>query len=496
VGEFVDGEALLVERGLRVLPDLVELWSAPLDPEVADLLLRPGPGPNGHSIEWADSVINDSDWPLLPNLVPLMPVDEKSFACVVVSDIDGPELPGERAVVRWHLDVKDGAHQGALLDVDFLQYVDSVAQELRARQRGLEIVLDQVGPAYQRDFLANDKRPRDFIVRPVRIACQNVIVAMAAFNQDSAFDGLGVIAWQTCEVPHVATNEANRALTALTLCDAFKSGGTMEVRFDRPARVPGLQGDIHGHPEGQVPAALQRFGRTLGVKLGLEDPKAISPSEARSLFRAVTPMPDDLRERVDFATANEGIAPERLYFALMTGTWQPLELDFMLATTDLTASIVSGGASWQDRAVRQAESEVCRAGLMASMLFSRLNNRDSAGDEGGVRVLEDNRQGIDWHVDPDTASVEYVNLDSDVPLPWCSHGTAGKVRVFPRTVVTPEMLDAIQSGDFEETVALLVPLDAEIDVPNDILVMRCPDRLADLDKAIEAKLLTSRISRG
>jgi hypothetical protein len=243
----------------------------------------------------------------------------------------------------------------------------------------------------------------------------------------------------------VATHEANRALAALTLCDAFKSGGTMEIRFDRPARIQ--LGDtaktFGGHPEHAVPASLRRFGRTVGVALGVDDPAAISPTEARALFRAVTPMTDDLRERVDFATANEGVAPERLYFALMTGTWLPLELDFMLATTDRTASIVSGGASWTDRLARQAESETSRAGVMMSMLFNRLNNRDSAGNVDGVRVLEDNRQGVVWHVDGDSASVEFADLDTSQPLPWCGHGPTSAVRVFPRTTVTAETVTAV-----------------------------------------------------
>lgn len=45
-----------------------------------------------------------------------------------------------------------------------------------------------------------------------------------------------------------------------------------------------------------------------------------SPTKACALFRAVTPILDDLRARVGFAPHNEGIAPERLYFPLMTGT--------------------------------------------------------------------------------------------------------------------------------------------------------------------------------
>lgn len=488
---------VLTERGLASTPGLDRIWNSSFKGILRELVLLPASQPGCRDVEWAESVINDSDWPLLPNLVPLVPVDERSFACVVLSDLGEPALPGEGAVVRWHLDVKDKRYQAALLDTDCVSYVRSVGAELQAREEGLRRVLDDIGPAYQEAFLANDKRPRDFVVRPVRLACQNVIVALAAFAQDSAFDGLGVVAWQTCEVPHVATHEANRALAALTLCDAFKSGGTMEIRFDRPARVQ--VGDsvktFDGHPEHAVPASLRRFGRTVGVELGADDPAAISPGEARALFRAVTPMPDDLRERVDFATANEGIAPERLYFALMTGTWHPLELDFMLATTDRTASIVSGGSNWRDRPARQAESEVCRAGVMTSMLFSRLNNRDSAGDAEGVRVLEDNRQGVVWHVDGDSASVELTSLDAAQPLPWCGYGPAPAVRVFPRTIVTKETIAAIHDTQEDGLAVLLIPRDSTVEVPDDVLVMRCPDRLADLDKAIEAKLLTSRIAR-
>ena len=491
---------LLAERGLRPTQGLLELWSSDLPAEVRDLVYRPVAYKEGHDVAWAESVINNSDWPLLPNLVPIMPVDARSFACVVLSDVDGPDLPGAGAVVRWHLDVKDNEYQAGLLDTDCNAYVWSVADELRHREAGMELVFD-IGEAYQQAFLANDKRPRDFIVRPVRIACQNVIVALAAFSQDSAFDGLGVVAWQTCEVSHVATNEANRALTALMLCDAFKNGGTMEVRFDRPARATGVERVISGHPEGKVPAALRRFARTVGV-VGLSDEtRSISPVVARELFRAVTPMPDDLRLRVDYATANEGIAPERLYFALMTGTWHPIELDFMLAASARTASIISGGADWSARSARQAETEICRAGLMASMLFNRLNNRDSAGASSGARVLEDDRQGVRWHVDEDSASIEFVNIDAECDPPWLYQWpdhvarTNSSLRIFPRALVTSLTVDAVRAALATGASALLVPKDVDVRFPDDIPVLRCPDRLGDLDKVIEANLLTSRIAR-
>lgn len=496
----MEAAELLAERGLRPTEGLLEVWTSELPAEVTGLVYRPDAGPGTYDVAWAESVINDSDWPLLPNLVPIMPVDERSFACVVLSDVDGPDLPGAGSVVRWHLDVADDKYQAGLLDTDCKAYVWSVAEELRHREEGIELVLD-IGEAYQQAFLANDKRPRDFIVRPVRIACQNVIVALAAFSQDSAFDGLGVVAWQTCEVTHVATNEASRALTALMLCDAFKSGGTMEVRFDRPARATGIDKAIPGHPEEKVPAALRRFARTVGVEGLSDDARSITPVVARELFRAVTPMPEDLRARVDHATANEGIAPERLYFALMTGTWHPLELDFMLATSARTGSIISGGADWNSRPERQAETEVCRAGLMASMLYNRLNNRDSAGAAGGARMLEDDRQGVEWHVDDDSASIEFLHLDDSVDPPWLHQWpdhisrSNSSMRVFPRGLVTSSSLDAVRGAMAGGPAALLIPKDVDVTFPDDIPVLRCPDRLAELDKVIEAHLLTSRIAR-
>jgi hypothetical protein len=499
-GGGVEASAVLSERGLHPHQSLLDLWAGDLPSEVCDLVYRPEAAPGGHDIAWAEALINESDWPLLPNLLPIMPVDERSFACVVLSDAHGPKLPGEGGVVRWHLDVKDNRFQAGVLDTDCKEYVWSVATELRHRKEGMKLIF-AVGEAYQGAFLAKDKRPRDFIVRPVRIACQNVIVALAAFSQDSAFDGLGVVGWQTCEVSHVATNEANRALTALMLCDAFKNGGTMEVRFDRPARATGMEKEIPGHPEGKVPAALRRFARTVGVEGISDDATSISPVVARNLFRAVTPMPDDLRSRVDFATANEGIAPERIYFALMTGTWHPMELDFMLATSARTAAIISGGSEWSARHARQAETEICRAGLMTSMLFNRLNNHDSAGAKSGARVLEDDRQGAQWHVDGDAGSIEFSNVDASTDPPWLLHWPEGAPRrnptltVFPRSLVTSTAIEQVRDALASGACALLVPKDVDLQFPTDVPVLRCPDRLADLDKAIEAKLLTSRIAR-
>ena len=491
-GELTDDalEALAERLGLIY----GSTWSA----DVNALLFSPEQGHERHSVEQVLSLIERvSGTPLPEWLLPLAWADEESIACLVTEDRDPGFSFGE--VRRLLLRRVPAALQLTLLDIDPLLYVSSLEEELAARPEGLRRVLDQIGPAYEDSYLAKEKRPRDFVVRPVRIACQNVIVALAAIAQDSSFDGLSVPAWQTCEVPHVATHEANRALAALTLCDAFQNGGTMEIRFDRDARVikNGRPITYHGHPERQVPASLRRFGRTVGVVLGAEDPKAITPDEARDLFLAITPMPAELRERVDHAVAHRGITPERMCFLLLSQVWREIEMDYLLAAPR-SQSILSGGAAWTDRAARQAESEICRGAVTAGMLFRRLNGTDSAPSATGeVRVVEDRTKGIAWSINSDEAAITFTGIDPREPVPW-TFGLSGidTLTVHPRTAATDGAIEAALNSRLPGHKALLLPADVPGPANAAIRVLRCPDRLADIDKSIEERLLKSRVSRG
>lgn len=481
-------ETIPSQSATRSLATLYAIdWPEP----VQEVLLAPKGMGTAHSLEMALKRVGS----LPPELLPLAVVDEASIAVVALESISA--LP-QGGVFRLFLTEIGPRHQLALLDVDPLIYVASLDEELGSRERGLSRVLDEIGPAYQETYISKGKRPRDFVIRPVRIACQNVIVALAGIAQDSSFDGLSVVAWQTCEVPHVATHEANRALAALTLCDAFQNGGTMEIRFDRKAKlvVNGKLKTYNGHPEGQVPASLRRYGRTIGVALGAADPAAISPAEARELFLAITPMPPGLRSRVDAAISSNGILPERICFTLLSQVWREIELDFILAASPRAGSILAGGADWQLRGARQAEAEVCRSAAMLGMLYRRLNSQDAAADGAEVRVIEDRARGITWEIDDTTGCVTFRGLSEDEPVPWAHGLRASSLRVVPCSRVTKEIVSALRMTE-ESPAAVVVPRDVHPhQLPEGIAVLRCPDRLADLDKQVEANLVKSRVSRG
>ncbi|MDQ6948618.1 MAG: hypothetical protein M3256_20760 [Actinomycetota bacterium] len=491
---FDDCEEVLRERRLATPPGIVALSSAPPFEHAEPWLLRSAVSSTPEAF-----ALLGQDAP--ENLLPFAVVDEASLACVVCAPTEMPDDAAAGLVVRWHLSDVAPSAQARLLDIGVVDYVSSLEEELAARELGLERMLDEIGPAYAQTYIAKDERPRDFVVRPVRIACQNVIVGLAAIAQESSFDGLSVVAWQTCEVPHVATHEANRAMAVLTLCDAFQNGGTMEIRFDKPAwlRVDGKQIKYDGHPEEVVPASLRRFGRTVGAPLGRDDPAAITPAEARALFEAITPMPRGLRNRFQLATKEWGISPERLCFTLLKPIWRDLELDFILATSARSASILQGGAPWWDRVARQAEAEVCRAAVIAGMLYRRLNATDAAGTDGQARVVEDRRRGVEWEIGEADGSVTFSGLDPSAPLPWLSgHAVAsdGRLVVFPRTHLTPETIDRAAVAAERGVSAVALPTETELpSLPSSVLALRCPDRLPDVDRAIEEKLLAARISR-
>lgn len=470
----------------------VQEWSA----EMEQLLFAPADLARGMPLETVTSLFA----PYLPDgVLPLAVVDEESIAAVALE----PLFAGHPAGCVYRCYVQDGRREQApaLLDNDPLAYVQSVEEELRARPEGLVRMLEIIGPAFEQSYAGSDRRPRDFVVRPIRLACQNVIVGLAAIAQDASFDGLSVVAWQTCEVPHLAAHEANRALAALMLCDAFQNGGTMEIRFDRSARV---QGDdwtetLDGHPERRVPASLRRFGRAKGVPLGEDDIAAITPSEARELFVAVTPMPSELRSRVDDAVAHLGMTPESICFALLAQIWREIEVDFMLATSSRASSILVGGSEWQLRGARQAESEVCRAAVMVGMFYRRLNSLDNAAFDGsaGIREVEDRSKGVTWSVDGDAGSVTFSGLWPE-PLPWSTDGAPsqdGTLVVYPRSTVTPAVVEQVRCHSGRNAAAVIVPQDAQPITNGECTLLKCPDRIADLDQAVEAKLLRSRISR-
>ena len=482
--------AFLNERGLQMPQGLMEVYESPEARSLDALIYWPNrPDSSVNSLGWALRQLRESLTPPPDNYLPLLPVDEMSIACFPCSALGASN---DNGVVRWHLGIVNESFREGLLDTGVGEYIRSVAEELRARNGGLKRIAT-IANRYNADYVEKGSRPRGSALRPVQLACQNVIIGLAALRHDAGFDGLRVPIYLTCEAPHVATHEANRAMAALILCDAFQNGGTMEIRFGERGR------------EDAVPPALRRFGRSVGKSLGMEEPCCISPQEARDLFLAVTPMPDELRDRCDDLFDRGVISPERLCFTIMSSIWSAIELDYIASTSSRIESILRGGTQADYRRYRLAELETCRAALMLGMLQRHIDNSDTAAQsDRGVRVFEDSVASASWSIRGDVGAAAIAGAPEGL-LPWASQDREaaplsedGYLITVPRGLPTPsdhQLVLDIQSEHPEAVVALLVPADMVDTVPKEIPLMVCPDRIAALDTDIERRLDMLRVGR-
>jgi hypothetical protein len=491
-----DYSAFCRERGVRRPAGVPHRLGGKVGRELEPLLYWPQgdplqPNSLAHGLRLLDSAV----MPAPPNLLPLIAVDSRSIACAVcVTDEQWGEPRGSEpgpapcAVVRWHLGAIPPSEQGALLDSDASDYLQSIADEMAIRPRMLCRIRD-VADWYQEKYVRQDRRPRRHVLRPIQVACQNVIVGLATARQDATFDGLRVEDYLACEAPHLAAHEGDRALLAMLLCEAFQGGGTMELRFGQDGSETGL------------PPSVMRYARTLSIPVGASDPSSIAPGEARPLFLAVTPMTDDLRGRCADAIDRGVIVPERLCYTLLASLWSSHELDYILATSPRASNILVGGAPAWDRPARLAEVETCRAALMLGMLIRRIESHDRAGGTEGVRVFEDSRGSVRSRVLEDVGAVFIAGVTSEVP--WLRgsqppRDQRGQLIVVPRGLPVPSDFDCV--AELERAypgayVALLVPSDMAELLPKDQPVMLCPDRQAQLDAAIERKLVALDLGR-
>jgi hypothetical protein len=481
-------EGVAERLGVDLPEPLLRLWNNP--PKLGSRLYEPqGRTDSRMSLDAAMEALASSSHAVPPGLVPITYVDDRSLACVICRPKGGDPVGPVERVVRWHLDDIPAAHQAAMLDVDPWSYAGSLVEELgKTWQVGYD-GMAKVATRYQNDFVGKGITPKARDLRPFQLACQNVIIGLAAMRYDAVIDGLMVEHWQTCDVPHVATNEANRALSALMLCDAFQAGGTMEINFAR-------------HPEHRVPAALRRYGRTLGIELGGEAPgqTSISPSEARELFLAVTPMPDGLHEIALQTIASGIVSAERLCYSLLSPVWPTVELEFILRCSNRAASILGGGADVEDRESRMAELEVARAAAMVGMLFRRLDSKDGAGGggDGVARVFEDTSHGVTWRVISDFGAVEFSGIPAGL-IPWQTDGRGVEMDGGERLIVLPRPHPVVEDGRTLEALRpdaptyVLAPRGSAF--PPDLPRLVCPDRLSDLDAQVVRNLETSQLAR-
>ena len=433
-----------------------------------------------HETHLADAIAairRSSSQPFPPELVPIGFCDERSFACAVGA-LNEATVPADGgSVVRWHLDDVPSRYQRQLLDVNPIAYLRTQAVDVQMH-RAHRDSLKRAEVAYRISH-GQEEMPKPYDQRVFAINSQNVVLVRGSFGYDSTLDGLEVRNFVTCQRPHVAAHEGTRVGIANLLCEAFRFGSTMEVRFDH-------------HPEHVVPASIHQWARTVDAEVGRDDPKSISPAEARGLMRAAS-RADDRLERL-MAEAG-GLRPERVYFTILTGAFSHIEVEWLISCSSRGASILAGGTDPLNRPDRQAEMALARTALMLGMFRKVLSIKVRTPGERRRKVFEEDRWTIDWNVLDETGAVELGPLQNGT-LPWArelrSADAGERITVYPRDHVTDELRAALSKKPGAGMHLALLPSDVDSDgLPS----LHCPDTRAALDRVAEQKLSSLKVAR-
>jgi len=381
--------------------------------------------------------------------------------------------------------------------------------------RQLEQRVTDFHKRYEYDHAKGGKLPRNYDWRPYRFCVQDVMLGATVVKHARDDNCLIVDVFLTADIPEYEMGSGTRALTVFLLSEAFKCGGTMEIRFTR--KVEG----------GRVPAALQQVALEAGMQLAHEN--KIMPAESRQLYLALTGFSPTLRQQIEVLDHVGMLSVERACYAVHHGVWTRPEVESIILGSRYPDSILGGKAQPEQRHLFLQDLLYARAAVLGSFLDRKLAKRDAPPEVNRVVELEDTERSIEITFEPKVYAKRYRCDQDPLPLPWLaddgpqlapinpgdwlialirSRDVADLRRRFDRDLTMAQRVAATRSPDgAPHTVVVLVPHDFD-ELPFQkrqgwlsaareagIGILVCPETVASLDVDVAKRLARSRILR-
>ncbi len=208
-------------------------------------------------------------------------------------------------------------------------------------------------------------RPSDW--RSYRICSQDVIVALAMLTHDRDASVTRVAALPISTLPDFPRLEPARVAMGVVLCDAYRSGGTLEIRFQSGK---GRQ----GRPL-RVPAQVTELLRAAGCHVHPRS-TAISAADAATLFRYCARLPPSIHTHL--GAHSTGLSSAVSYAAL-SGLWSAVHLEVLLTGADDPELLLRGGVHPLRRLGHLRDLEILRTAVMADTLLRTFQQLDPNG---------------------------------------------------------------------------------------------------------------------
>lgn len=370
--------------------------------------------------------------------------------------------------------------------------------------------VDEFAEKQQYEHAKGGKLPRNHDWRPYRFCIQDVLFAATVVRHLREANCLQVDVFLTAEIPEYDLFAGVLALSAFLLSEAYKCGGTMEIRFTKNVE------------DGQIPQELQDLARQYGIVFSQASAGKVLPGEAKALYAALTDFPPGLQQKINELEQIGRMKMARACYVVNHGVWSKEQVEMIVLGSEQPDSVLSGRAQPHQRHLYFHDLLQARAALLGGMLDRILAQRQRVSDSGVAYDMEDDVRPLEISFDGELYAKQY-HSDEAVPIPWLypdgqtreiAGGMPFNVLVRARDAADLQLHlagDLKQATDYRQQTQrptlLLIPNDFMIlpDVFREkiyqqaqtaqIGLMVCPDPVLTFDTEAAQKLARSRILR-
>lgn len=433
------------------------------------------------SIVWAVRWLQFSS--LLPaGFLPVGTIDWHVFACL--------ELTPPGRVISWHDDLVPEQQPKKVLAASYSEFLQNISKELLLLEKSLAILKQRVVEMDEKNHYTNTgegKLPRSQDWRVHRICSRDIILGVLAVRHQMGVNCLLVDLFLPIDLPPFETSGSLIFMTLFILGDAYRCGGTMEIRFT--ANVDG----------GQVPRKLQALARQVGAPIKPESlaQNRLDPDDSLRLYAALTGFSTNAREYIQ----QKSINPLKACFVIHRGIWSKPEVEMLLFLSRNPERIFSGGPAPADWRAWSVELHLGRSAILGGYLTRALARRSP--QEASEDIEDDNRE-VTIAVLAEFHALRYAvcppaGFASDaIPVPWLLPGTGGleNLSAGQEFLALPRARDRFElsawfDGDLRQAIELAATHACPVFLllPSDFLDVRLdPIRPGWVEKAAEARI--------
>jgi hypothetical protein len=351
------------------------------------------------------------DMPL--ELIPVEELGNNHYACllcpkqksddspVVIIDIDN-RTPIDQLIVLAP-GFRDYLYNRLLLLLEPSTPVPRNEQDIQKALKVFEKHVLHYHDQFQYDHATGGKLPRNHDWRPYRYCIQDVVFGITVVRHLQEANCLQVDVFLTAEIPEYDPLAGAVALTSFLLSEAYKCGGTMEIRFTREV--------------GQVPQELQALAGRYDIDFKQAENGRIEANEAKALYAALTEFSPELQTRINELEQAGKVKMARACYVVHHGVWTKEQVEMIVLGSENPDSILGGQTQPHQRHLYYHDLLHTRAALLGGMLDRVLVQRERVSDAGIEYDMEDDVRPLEIQFDGLIYAKQY-HSEEVVPIPW------------------------------------------------------------------------------